>query len=412
MSMPRVSIIVTSYNTEEYLEDCLASVVGQTLDEIEIIVVDDGSTDSSPQIIERLAAKDERIVPVLLGENSVGGVATAANTGLERATAPYVGFMDGDDLCEPAMFEELLAACVSQGTDLAMCKYKVLDDTTETLSEPADSRRWGQLDRAAYVLDVENQKRFLRFIAVPWRKLYRRAMLEENQIRFPVGDYFYEDNPFHWFSILSAASIAIVPKHLCYHRVDRDGQTMSTVDERLFRIFQHHDTIRDWLIARGAAETFLPTLLGWVISQMEWISARTPKELRRKLYLTLRPIFLQYESATVQQALDEGKKGRKARRLSEALLEDRFAEFNRYLDTGGDESGKLARSAYHLRHSGVMGTARAANRYLASRLRGRTQAQPAAEADRNVRNRDIMFALMVIDRRLAELEAKIDKLLE
>ena len=83
----------------------------------------------------------------------------------------------------------------------------------------------------------QTRRQFLRFIAVPWRKLYRRSLLEDHAIRFPVSDSFYEDNPFHWFSVISARSIAVVPEVLCYHRVGRAGQTMATADERLFQIF-------------------------------------------------------------------------------------------------------------------------------------------------------------------------------
>ena len=110
-------------------------------------------------------------------------------------------------------------------------------------------------------------KRFLRFIAVPWRKLYRRSLLEDNLIRFPVGDHFYEDNPFHWFCLLSAGSIAVVPQVLCYHRVGRAGQTMANGDARLFTIFAHHGTIQDWLRERALFDIYSVSLLEWVISQ-------------------------------------------------------------------------------------------------------------------------------------------------
>ena len=91
--MADLSIIVTAYNIEDYIEQCLDSVAVQTLRDLEVLVVDDGSSDSTPEKIVEFCASDPRFIPVLLPENSPGGVATAANAGLDRATAPLVGFV-------------------------------------------------------------------------------------------------------------------------------------------------------------------------------------------------------------------------------------------------------------------------------------------------------------------------------
>lgn len=217
--MAELSVIVTSYNIERYLAACLDSIVNQTLEDLEIIIVDDGSSDSSPQIITEYAERDSRIIPILLGDNSIGEVATAANAGLEVASAPYVGFADGDDICELDMFESMLSAAKANNADLVMCDYETFTDETGEHNPPADHHRWAELSRDYYELDEATRINFLRFIAVPWRKLYRHDLLADNNIRFPVGDYFYEDNPFHWFALLHARSIALVPRVLCYHRV-------------------------------------------------------------------------------------------------------------------------------------------------------------------------------------------------
>ena len=254
--MAEVSIIVTAYNIERYIEQCLDSVAAQTLSDIEVLVVDDGSSDTTPQKIVEFCDGDQRFIPVLLPENSPGGVATAANAGLDRATARWVGFVDGDDYVEPTMFERLVNAAAACDADLAMCEYQEVVDGSGERRDPADAHRWAELTASCYKLDVHTRRQVLRFIAVPWRKLYRRSLLEDNAIRFPVSDGFYEDNPFHWFSVISARSIAVVPEVLCYHRVGRTGQTMATADERLFQIFTHHDTIHTWLAAKGLLDVY------------------------------------------------------------------------------------------------------------------------------------------------------------
>lgn len=412
--MPTVSVVVTAYNIEAYVEQCLESVAAQTLGDLEVLVVDDGSSDTTPRRIAEFCARDPRFRPVLLPTNSPGGVATAANAGLDLATGRWVGFVDGDDYVEPTMFERLVDAAEACDADLAMCEYQEVVDGTGERQDPADAHRWAALAQGCAVLDVPTRKQVLRFIAVPWRKLYRRSLLEEHAIRFPVSDGFYEDNPFHWFSVLTARSLAVVPEVLCYHRVGRPGQTMATADARLFQIFRHHDTIHDWLVGRRLLEVYDTTLLGWVISQMEWIARRTPRPLQRTLFDTLVPIFAQYPGDAVPRALREANKGPTAQRMSAAVAKREFGSFARTLSSRPGSSNPVVTAAFHLRHSGVQHTAVLTGRYLRNALR-------QAPLPRAVRKRvtvghhepsrqDLMFGLMVIQQRLGGLEDQLGAL--
>lgn len=412
--MAQASIIVTTYNIESYIEQCLDSVAVQTLGDIEVLVVDDGSSDSTPQRITEFCARDQRFTPVLLGANSPGGVATAANAGLDRATAPWVGFVDGDDYIEPTMFERLVGAATDHDADLAMCDYQEVVDGTGERKDPADAHRWAQLSAGALPLGVAERQQLLRFIAVPWRKLYRRSMLEDNEIRFPVSDAFYEDNPFHWFSVLSARSVAVVPEVLCYHRVNRAGQTMATADERLFKIFSHHDTIHDWLQTRRLLDVYDASLVGWVIAQLEWISARTPQPLRRTLFDLLVPIFANYSESTIAKAIREGNKGAKAQRLSSSLTKQEFGSFVRTLATRpGGRDNPVVSAAFHLRHSGVRHTALLVSRYAKNTVRG-SRAQQVLNRllapHREPRGQDVMFGLLVLQQRLAGMQSQLDEI--
>lgn len=305
--MPLLSVIVTSYNIEKYLAGCLDTVINQTLKDIEIIVVDDGSSDGTPEIIRQYAEKDSRIKPIYFKENTVGGVGSAANAGLDAATGEYIGFADGDDYLELDMFEKLVSAAKAHQSDLAMCKYRLVDEFGDQRA-PADKKRWSGYDRNEHILlDSDDKTReILRFVAVPWRKIYRRELIEANDIRFPVVDYFWEDNPFHWFSVCAAADIVLVPEVLCYHRVGRVGQTMATRDAGLLKMFGHYLIIRDWLAARDLLDRFDVTLLAWAISQFEWIHKRLPEETGVQLYDTMAKIVRPAERDTYLAAL-EGK---------------------------------------------------------------------------------------------------------
>jgi glycosyltransferase involved in cell wall biosynthesis len=411
--MAKVSIIVTAYNIEPYIDQCLRSVAEQTLPDLEVIVVDDGSTDGTARRIRDFAATDPRFVPVLLPTNSPGGVATAANAGLDRATAPWVGFVDGDDYVEPTMVASLLAAAEGHDTDLAMCQYREVTDEGES-RPPADASRWVGLPGGPHLLDAAETRRFLRFIAVPWRKLYRRSMVEAGGIRFPVGDFFFEDNPFHWFAVVSARSIAVVPEVLCYHRVSRSGQTMATADARLLKIFGHHATIRAWLVEQDRLAELGVTLLEWVISQAEWISARTPKALRRELFDTLRPIFAQYDPAMLDAALQDGRKGTYARQLCAALMSSNYTRFAMVLAGRPDTNSYLRAGLYHLRYSGVRHTLTLAQRVVRSRAQSlpvlrllRPRAVAGVQAHSHT---DLMFALTVLQHQVEQVERRLDEI--
>src|SRR5699024_1390289 len=313
-------------------------------------------------------------------------------------------------------------AAQSQSADLAMCQYREVVDGTEESRAPADARRWGELPGRRYALDAQSTKEFLRFIAVPWRKLYRRSLVEKAGLRFPVGDYFYEDNPFHWFTLVSAESIALVPHVLYYHRIGRAGQTMAVADRKLLKIFQHHDTIKEWLAQQGLLETFGVTLLGWVISQLEWISQRTPRYLREELFTAVAPIFGQYTRTQVNAALREGKKGLRAQQLTNALLRQRRRRFLTALNGRPDSNSHLRLGLYHLRHSGVRRTLEMTSEVLghkvaSSPLRRAMPSRAASAASRAVHGAapgagqsDVLFGLVVLQEQVTRLEEKVDAL--
>lgn len=413
--MPKISVIVTAYNIESYIAQCLDSVIGQTLSDLEIIVVDDGSKDGTVQIIRDYAQRDTRIRPILFEKNTIGGVASAANAGLDAATGDYVGFADGDDICEKDLFSKLYDAAVEADADLAMCGYLLLDEQTGATAEPADIHRWaGIAAGTVWDLDEQHRKRLLEFIAVPWRKLYRRQMLEQARIRFPVGDYFYEDNPFHWFSVLSAERIALVPEALCYHRVARLGQTMATVDERLLKIFEHEATVRDWLKSKGLDKAYAPSLLSWVAAQLSWVSQRAEGDMQRRLFDRLVPIIQSYSASALAAATENHNRSSRIVVMLEALQRKNFLAFSRAAGYKLPEKSLIGLGVYHLRHMGVRSTAVTTARFVRSRL-GRLRAStttvsPPPSRKLETSLSDIQFSLIILQRRLDSLEEELRRI--
>jgi glycosyltransferase involved in cell wall biosynthesis len=124
--MPKISVIVPVYNMENYLQKCLSSIATQTHKDLEIILINDGSTDGSSKICDDYAAKEERIKVI---HKSNGGVASARNAGLKICTGEYIAFVDSDDWIEPTMYSELLDVCLKHDCDYAGCSCQIRGGT-------------------------------------------------------------------------------------------------------------------------------------------------------------------------------------------------------------------------------------------------------------------------------------------
>lgn len=180
--MIKVSVIVPVYNVENYLEKCLDSLVAQTLEEIEIIIVNDGSTDGSQEIINGYAKKSNKIKKF---QKENGGLSDARNFGMEFASGEYIGYVDSDDFVETDMYEILYKRANEDGSDIVECnlRHKYPDSEDIEIGER--------------IYDREKILMFGR--SVVWNKIYKRDWLITTKVRFPKG-LIYEDIQF--FSML------------------------------------------------------------------------------------------------------------------------------------------------------------------------------------------------------------------
>lgn len=221
-----ISVIVTAYNIEAYLERSVHSICQQTYQNLEIILVDDGSTDKSGELCDRMAKEDARI-RVIHKKN--GGLAEARNAGMDIAAGSLIGFVDGDDYIDMDMYEKMLFAMRKEQADIAICRYRrvykdgVQDDSIDRVI------LWGGQEALQYYIeewdeyDIQN---------AAWNKLYRRGVLDN--LRFPVGKW-YEDIMFATRA-LSNADRCVYLDSACYNYIiDREGSIMNTqVNPRTF----------------------------------------------------------------------------------------------------------------------------------------------------------------------------------
>ena len=240
--MPLVSIIVPVYNVEDYLIQCLVSIQDQTLKNIEIICVDDGSTDGSGAILDAFAAMDNRFI---VRHKKNGGYGKAVNAGLKLAHGQYIGIVESDDFIAPNMYETLYEA--AQKTffpDIVKGSYwRVVNaDTDEEQLLP--SNYFNQLDAGSSFTLAENAE-FLFHHPSIWSAIYNHDFLKENGIKMPeIPGAGWADNPFMMETLVAARSIVYVNEGLYYYREFNSGSSsVSMAPETIYGRWLDMDNI-------------------------------------------------------------------------------------------------------------------------------------------------------------------------
>lgn len=243
---PVLSIIMPVFNVGPYLDACLLSVRYQTFSDFELIVVNDASTDNGREIIEMHAALDSRIRLINLDHNTLGGAGIPSNVGINAANGEYIGFVDSDDWVTATAFESMVMAAEKNKADIVIGGFRTFVEHSRDYSDAYDLKVFETIP-VDKVFTAREYPDIFRISPVPWRKLYRRAFLEEHAIRYPEGDYFYEDNPLHWFVLSSHSRITKIDDVISYHRMAREGQTMGAADYKLGAMCSHMNTIGRFL---------------------------------------------------------------------------------------------------------------------------------------------------------------------
>ena len=210
-----VSLIIPVYNVEHYIEKCLCSALGQTLDNIEIIVVNDGATDESMKIVDIFENKYPNI-RIINKKN--GGLSSARNSGLEFAKGKYIAFLDSDDYIEETMLEQMYTSAENRELDIVGCNLTKVDEQGNNLGQEKNMVDYNHIyDRA----EATSEYLLNNIPAYAWNKLYRRSLFQDNNITYPVGK-LYEDIGTTFQLISVAERIGFIEEAL-YLYVQRDG---------------------------------------------------------------------------------------------------------------------------------------------------------------------------------------------
>ena len=219
--MKKVSVIVPVYNMEKYLDKCMDSLVNQTLKDIEIIAINDGSTDNSLNILKRYEKKYPKKVKIIDQEN--GGISVARNNGLDIATGKYIGFVDSDDYVKFDMFEKLYNKIEETKSDIVVCDYEeyyMLNDKFKYVSVVDKIKKNNLYDDISIITKIDY---------APWNKLYKNELFDN--IRFPKN-VKYEDLSTILKTFLISSKISIVNKSLYLYRINDNGQT-KTINKKV-----------------------------------------------------------------------------------------------------------------------------------------------------------------------------------
>jgi CDP-glycerol glycerophosphotransferase len=243
--IPTVSVVVAVYNVGPYLTPCLQSLAKQTLSGLEIILVDDGSTDGSEDVCDAFAA-DRDQVTVIHVEN--GGLGKARNIGTERATGEFLAFADSDDIVPTDAYERMYHTTLSTGSDIVT--GNVLRWTGTSLAQSGLHRRVFQ--RTVTATTVRRTPQLL-YDTTAWNKIYRRQFWRDNDFRFPEG-VLYEDIPVTIPAFCLAKSVDVLAEPVYWWRERQDG-SLSITQRRTELI-----NMRDRMSAVNSVNTFLSEL--------------------------------------------------------------------------------------------------------------------------------------------------------
>lgn len=221
----KVSVVVPIYNGEKYLKRCINSILAQTLQDFELILVNDGCTDSSSAIIESYKQIDKRVL-VVNKEN--GGVSSARNSGLDYASGEYILFVDCDDYIAKSMLEKMVASLERDNADICVCNAKRINNgivTTQSHMDDYCLRLNTKSDVEKYIQDYIFTERHKYCV---WNKLYKLSMLKKHHIRFAINNDIYpEDLLFVLETSLIVKCITWIEEPLYFHILHTGGLTLS-----------------------------------------------------------------------------------------------------------------------------------------------------------------------------------------
>lgn len=313
--MPKVSVVIPVYNASDYLEESLDCILNQTLSDIEVICMDDGSEDNSLDMLNEIAERDER-VKVLSQTNQGGGA--ARNNALKYTSGEYLYFMDADDKVELNAFEELYGICQDNSLDFAIFKaVNYAEDTGEYFETPyynMDKIRNFAGDKVFGFDDLGNL--IFNISVTPWCKFYNRKFVMKSGAQFLEGSIFH-DNHFFWEVLFNAERMYFVDKQY-YTRRRHSASSTGAGDLRYINIINVVNNIIKLFIKYDKLDEFKEILYNRKVSWIHQRYLEIRDEFKLDFYNEMKKDFSGIEDETFKSCLDA-----KNRFIFESVIESK-----------------------------------------------------------------------------------------
>lgn len=263
-----VSVVVPVYNSQMYIAKSLSSLLEQTLDDIEIIIINDGSTDDSLSVIERVieeCPQHNKTIRIINRGNK--GVSYTRAEGTSLASGEFIIHIDSDDWIEPTMLEDMYLKIVSDDADVLICNYyMVMDDKEESVKQKADINKYNCITNIL----LGNMQGFT------WNKLIRRKLIIENEITFNVELNYLEDVVFIIQVLKIANKISFIDKSLYHYRRDNPNSLTSKIDEvKINNVVNAINFIEFFLLENIAEISFAKPLNKFKLTQKVWFLSQS-----------------------------------------------------------------------------------------------------------------------------------------
>lgn len=266
MSKTKISVILTCYNNENYLKDSLYSLTKQSFNDFELIIVNDGSTDSSLDIIMSFAKKDSRIKVI---NQSNQGAATARNNGIKAAKGEYLSILDSDDIFDLAMLEEMYSKAKENNLDILICPFKYVSDNKNIkrgLTIPCEIN-----DKEVFSSSDIKNSLFQLSSPSAWNKLFKREFIVKNNIEFQNLSSC-NDLYFSYYALALANRISILNKAFVSYRNDATGAISRNRGDKFNNIFLAMEKLKSSLIKDALFDDFKLSFLKRAISNLVYES--------------------------------------------------------------------------------------------------------------------------------------------
>lgn len=322
--MYKISVIIPIYNMEKYLEKCLDSVLNQTLKDIEVIAINDGSKDSSIEILKRYEKKYKNL-KVYNNENM--GISATRNFGIEKATGEYIAFIDSDDFVDLNMFELMYNKAKNENLDIVVCDYYHYYETT-------------QKKEIMPIISFENTniktnpKLIFEINSAPWNKVYKKSLIDKSKYNFPLNTK-YEDLGYIPILLGEAKKIGKIDLPLNYYLIRGNSET-TTIDNRVYDIFK----ILDILYEFYSSKTFIN------LEEVEYLFIKklTTYNLQQKYSknLNIGKKFIKDSFKYLDNKFPNWRKNKyfKEEKFLKHLIKSNFLLTNVYINIGGNHEIK------------------------------------------------------------------------